>query len=37
VKAVAAPKPSASAAAPHCTTVTFFDSDGMKHFKQECK
>ena len=33
------PKASAvpSAAPPRCSTVTYFDADGMKHFKQECR
>lgn len=34
----APPTGSASVApAPKCTTVSYFDADGMKHFKQECR
>jgi serine/threonine protein kinase len=34
----AQPAGSASVApAPKCTTVSYFDADGMKHFKQECR
>jgi eukaryotic-like serine/threonine-protein kinase len=33
---VAPPAPS-TAAAPACRTVSYFDTDGNKHFKQECR
>jgi len=36
-KAAAAPPASAAGVAPKCATVTYFDSDGMKHFRQECR
>jgi hypothetical protein len=28
---------SASASTPACKIVSFFDADGNKHFKQECR
>ena len=35
--ASAPPAAPSSTAAPECRTVSYFDTDGIKHFKQECR